>query len=105
MEVTGKRFVGIDLGKRTWEMVIVKQNGKLEKDETVEKKVFHNGKTTAEGRATLYKKLESGDTVALEAGNLAFIIAKEIEKAVGCKVIVLNPYQLAVIYASYKKTR
>ncbi|MDR3301466.1 MAG: hypothetical protein LBT01_02910 [Spirochaetaceae bacterium] len=65
MEVTGKRFVGIDLCKRTWEMVIVKQNGKLEKDGTVEKKVFHNGKTSAEGRATLYKKLGYGDKESL----------------------------------------
>jgi hypothetical protein len=32
-------------------MVIVKESGKLEKDETGESKVFHNGKTTAEGRA------------------------------------------------------
>jgi transposase len=35
---------------------------------------------------------------------MAFIMAKEIEQAVGCRVYVLNPSQLAVIYASMKKT-
>jgi len=89
------RYVGIDLGKRTYEMAIVGKQGKV---------TFTNGKTTIEGRQMLYKKLCSKDKVALEAGNLAFIMAKEIEAIVGCQVYVLNPYQLVIIYKSMKKT-
>jgi transposase len=63
-----------------------------------------NGKTSVAGRQGLYKKLHATDKVVLEAGNLAFIMAKEIEAAVGCKVYVLNPSQLALIYGSMKKT-
>jgi len=89
------RCVGIDLGKRTYEVAIVGKDGKVTKS---------NGKTYVDGRQKLYKKLLPGDKVALEAGNMAFIMAKEIEKAVGCRVYVLNPGQLAIIYASMKKT-
>jgi hypothetical protein len=42
--------------------------------------------------------------VALEAGSLAFLMAKELEAAVGCRVYVLNPHHKAVIYRSMKKT-
>jgi butyrate kinase len=76
-------------------MAIVGKDGKVQ---------MSNGKTFVTGRQALYKKLSTGDKVALEAGNLAFIMAKEIEAAVGCRVYVLNPSQLAVIYASMKKT-
>jgi len=89
------RFVGIDLGKRTYEMAIVGTGGKVTRS---------NGKTTVAGRQALCKKLRPHDKVALEAGNLAFMLAKEIEAAVGCRVYVLNPSQLSVIYQSMKKT-
>ena len=88
------RYVGIDLGKRTYEVAIVGKGG-------VKKS---NGKTCANGRQWLYKKLLPSDKVALEAGNMAFIMAKEIEAAVGCRVYVLNPSHLALIYGSMKKT-
>lgn len=89
------RYVGIDLAKRTYQVAIAGKKGKA---------VLSNGKTCADGRAALYGKLRPGDMVALEAGNMAFIMAKEIGKAVGCRVYVLNPSQLAVIYRSMKKT-
>jgi transposase len=92
---TETRFVGLDLGKRTYEMAIVGKNGKV---------AVSNGKTFAAGRQALYKKLQPGDKVALEACGMAFIMAKEIAAAVGCTVYVLNPYRLAVIYKSMKKT-
>jgi transposase len=67
--------------------------------------VFHEGKTTVDGRVRLYGKLKAGDKIALEAGNLAFIMAKEIGKAVaGCAVRVLSPSHLPVIYLTDKKT-
>jgi transposase len=89
------RYVGIDLGKRTYEMAIVGKGGKV---------TMNNGKTYTEGRQKLYKKLQLTDKVALEAGSLAFIMAKEIEASVGCQVYVLNPYRLSIIYKSMKKT-
>jgi transposase len=89
-----KRFIGIDLGKRTHQDAFV----------TGKKVVFSSGINTPDGRQALYKKLRPSDTVAIEAGNLAFIMAKEMEKAVGCKVLVLNPGSLAIIYRSMKKT-
>ena len=82
-QTTKRRYVGIDLGKRTYEMAIVGANGKVR---------VSNGRTTVEGRQKLYKKLTSNDKVALEAGNLSFIMAKELEAAVGCEIRVLNPY-------------
>jgi transposase len=90
------RHVGIDLGKRAYEIAIVGRGGKT---------TMSNGKTTVDGRQALYKKLRPWDKVALEAGNMAFIMAKEIEQAVqGCRVYVLNPSHLALIYGSMKKT-
>jgi len=95
MEGKKQRFVGIDIGKRTYEVAIVGANGKV---------TMSNGRTTVEGRQKLYQKLVSTDKVALEAGNLAFIIAKELQAAVGCEIRVLNPSHLALIYGSMKKT-
>ena len=98
MEVKTKtitRYVGIDLGKRTYELAIVGKGGKV---------VRSGGKTYPFARQNLYKKLRPGDKVAIEAGNMAFIMAKEIEAAVGCRVYVLNPSHLALIYRSMKKT-
>jgi transposase len=104
-----RRYVGIDLGKRTWVMIIVTRTGKLVKnekgeEEPEEKTGFHQGKTSAEGRAKLYQKLRKADKVALEAGNLAFLMAKEMEQAVGCEIRVLNPSHLPIIYKTDKKT-
>jgi hypothetical protein len=65
----GKRFVGLDVGKRTYEAAVIGAGGKVTRG---------NGKTTLEGRVKLYAKLRKEDKVVLEAGNLAFIMAKEI---------------------------
>ena len=40
----------------------------------------------------------------MEATSLAFLMKKEMEKAVGCTVVILHPSRLAVIYASIKTT-
>jgi len=89
------RYVGIDLGKRTYQMAIVGKNGKV---------TMSSGRTTIEGRQKLYKKLTLEDKVALEACSLAFTMAKEMEGAVGCEIKVLNPYHLPLIYGTMKKT-
>ncbi|MDR1306692.1 MAG: transposase, partial [Treponema sp.] len=90
-----RRYMGIDLGKRTYTMAVIGKTGKVS---------LSNGRTDSEGRAALYGKLEKGDKVALEAGNLAFMMAKEIIEQVGCEVVVLNAGKLALIYGSMKKT-
>jgi len=92
---TETRYVGIDLGKRTYQMAIVDAKGKVK---------MKGGKTYVAARQSMYKKLKPSDKVALEAGAMAFMMAKEIEAAVGCKVYVLNPGQIAIIYKSMKKT-
>jgi len=90
-----RRYVGIDLGKRTYAIAVIGKSGKVS---------HSNGRTSSEGRAALYGKLEASDKVALEAGNLAFIMAWEIIEQVGCEVVVLNAGKLALIYGSMKKT-
>ena len=89
MEAEKRRFVGIDLGKREYTMAIIGKNGKMS---------IHNGKTHDQGRQALYKKLEQTDKVALEAGNLAFNVAREIMEQIGSEVRVLNSAKLPFIW-------
>lgn len=89
-----KRFVGIDLGKRTYEMKIIGINGKV---------TGTNGQTNPSERKLLYRKLLATDRVAIEVCSLGMVMAKEIQKEVGCEVVLLNPSQLVLIYRSLKK--
>lgn len=89
-----KRFVGIDLGKRTYEMKIIGINGKV---------TGTNGQTNPSGRKLLYRKLLATDRVAKEVCSLGMVMAKEIQKEVGCEVVLLNSSQLVLIYRSLKK--
>ena len=95
MKEEKRRFVGIDLGKREYTMAIIGVNGKM--------KDFH-GKTSAQGRQAMYRLLEKTDKVALEAGNLAFIMAYEIQEKVDCEVRVLNSAKLPFIWDAPTKT-
>ena len=94
MEVAG-RFVGIDLGKRTYEMCIVDWQGKIKRS---------GCKTDFAGIDRLCEKLHADDAVAIEACNPAFRIERAIRKSVGCKVCIMNAGRLAVIYMSTRKT-
>ena len=89
-----RRFVGIDLGKRTYEIKFIGANGKV---------TGTNGLTSKAGRKELYRKLSPSDRVAMEACSLASVMAKEMSKEVGCDVVILNPSQIALIYRSVKK--
>ena len=91
-----KRFVGIDLSKRTYEAVAITVN-----PQTITR---WNGKLDLRGRKCLLDKLHSGDTIALEAGTASFKIAKEIQSKQGVMVVVLNAANVAIIHASLKKT-
>jgi transposase len=95
MEAERRRFVGIDLGKREYTMAVIGKTGKMS---------IHQGKTSIQGRQALYKKLERTDKVALEAGNLAFIMAREIQERVGSEVRVLNSAKLPFIWDAPTKT-
>jgi transposase len=95
MEERKRRYVGIDLGKREYTMAIIGTNGKMS---------IHLGKTSIQGRQALYKKLEATDKVALEAGNLAFMMAREIMEKVGSEVRVLNSAKLPFIWDAPTKT-
>jgi hypothetical protein len=95
MEAEKRRYVGIDLGKREYTMAVIGKNGKTS---------IHHGKTSIQGRQGLYRLLEKGDKVALEAGNLAFIMAREIMERAGSEVRVLNSAKLPLIWDSPTKT-
>ena len=95
MEREKRRYVGIDLGKREYTMAIIGRNGKMS---------VHHGKTSVQGRQSLYGQLEKSDKVALEAGNLAFIMAREIMERVGSEVRVLNAAKLPFIWDAPTKT-
>jgi len=95
MEGEKRRYVGIDLGKREYTMAIIGRNGKMG---------IHKGTTMEKGRAALYRLLEKSDKVALEAGNLAFRMAREIVQQVGSEVRVLNTAKLPLIWDSPTKT-
>jgi transposase len=89
-----KNIVGIDTGKKWLEVVRLNGDDKIERFKT---------RSNHDGEADLFRWLKSEDTVVLEAGNQAFRIAKRIRK-LGNEVIVLNPGDVATIYASLKKT-
>ena len=95
MEEEKRRYVGIDLGKREYTMAIIGRNGKVS---------IHNGKTSIQGRQGLYRLLEKSDKIALEAGNLAFIMSREIQNQVGSFVRVLNSAKLPFIWDAPTKT-
>jgi hypothetical protein len=96
MKEEKRRYVGIDLGKRSYTIAVIGNHGKV---------TTSNGKTDIESRLALYKKLEATDKVALEAGNMAFMMAQEMQERVGCEVVVLNSGKLALIYGSMKSKR
>jgi transposase len=90
-----ERFVGIDLAKRTMEVCVVSDGAAIER---------HGLKTDAEGRRRLCRLLRKGDTVGLEVCAYATGLVRQLNREVGCKVLMLNPGQLQVIWKSAKKT-
>jgi transposase len=95
MEEAQRRYVGIDVGKREYLMAIIGKNGKIN---------IHTGTTSIQGRAALYRQLEPGDRIGLEAGNLAFIMAREIQERVGSTVLVMHTEKLRIIWDTDTKT-
>ena len=94
MEVA-ENAVGLDLGKRTYEMCLITKDNKV---------IRTGGKTDFSGLDKLCTKLSKDDVVAMEACNLAFRIERILSEKVGCRVIILNPGRLAIIFMSTRKT-
>jgi transposase len=90
-----ERFVGIDLAKRTMEVCIVSDGQPIKR---------HGFKTDEEGRKMLCRLLKKTDTVALEVCSYATVLVRIVNREVGCKVLMLNPGRLQVIWKSMKKT-
>jgi hypothetical protein len=59
---------------------------------------IHQGKTGIQGRQALYRLLGKGGKTAPEAGNPAFIFAREIRERAGSRVRVLNAAKLPFIW-------
>jgi transposase len=89
-----KKYVGIDVGKRSIMVMRIEEGSKTE--------TFSCGTTPAQ-LEKLMGWISKTDIVVLEAGNLAFRIARMLI-AKGCETCVLNPSDLATIYNSLKKT-
>jgi transposase len=95
MEQRNGRFVGIDLAKKSMEICVLSEGMATARA---------SYRTDATGRARLASSLRKNDTVAVEACSLAFVLARQLEREVGCRVHVLNPGKLAVIWQSTRKT-
>jgi transposase len=95
MEGSNRRYVGIDLAKRTMEVCILRPDGKSTR---------WSSKTDVEGRKRLAKQLGADDVVGVEACVFAFSLERYLRQVVGCEVIVLNAGRLAIIHQSTNKT-
>lgn len=89
------RYVGIDLGKKTLQAVALCDD---------RKPMWFKSTTETQSLENLCRWLQPGDLVAIEAGNLSFRLAKQLMRLENINVVVLNPSELATIYASLKKT-
>lgn len=95
MEQSAVRFIGIDLAKRSMEVCILSDG---------EKAIRQSYRTDANGRLRFINELQPTDTVAMEACSFAFVLTREIAAHIPCRVVVLNPGKLAIIYKSTRKT-
>lgn len=91
-----RRFIGIDLAKKSYVAHIVSPGS--DKGRAV------SGKTTSAGLQKLYTLLDQSDLVSIECTAQATWLTRQIIEKVGCKVYLLNAGDLAIIYRSTKKT-
>jgi transposase len=89
-----RRYVGIDLAKRTMEVCIVEG-----------KQIERHGLTTDEkGRKILALLLRKTDVVGYEVCSYGNRLARTLQNEVGCQVTPLNAGELRIIWKSRKKT-
>ena len=91
-----RRYVGLDLAKRTMEVCILSDE---------EASLSMSGvKTDESGRKRLVKFLKQTDVVGMEACAYAFMLKRYLDKEVRCTVYILNPGKLQMIWKSTRKT-
>ena len=96
MVAEARRYVGLDLAKRTMEVCIFSDE---------EDNLSLSGvKTDESGRRRLARLLKQNDVVGMEACSYAFMLKRFIDKEVGCTVYILNPGKLQMIWKSTRKT-
>jgi transposase len=95
MEQTMTRFIGVDLSKKSMEVCVLVEGRPA---------VRSRYATDAHGRTRFCASLTKADRVAVEACSLAFVLARHIGREVGCRVLILNPGKLALIWQSMRKT-
>jgi transposase len=89
-----RRYVGIDLAKRTMEVCIIES-----------KRIERHGLTTDEkGRRILSLLLRKTDVVGYEVCSYGNRLARTLQNEVGCTVTPLNAGELRIIWKSRKKT-
>jgi transposase len=91
-----KRFIGLDLAKRTVE-VCIRCEGELPQR-------MSGIRTDEQGRERLASLLRSDDVVGMEACSIAFLLGRYLRNTVGCTVYILNPGKLQLIWKSTRKT-
>lgn len=91
-----KRFIGLDLAKRTVE-VCIRCEGELSQR-------MSGIRTDEQGRERLASLLLSDDVVGMEACSIAFLLGRYLRNTVGCTVYILNPGKLQLIWNSTRKT-
>jgi transposase len=89
-----RRYVGIDLAKRTMEVCIL-EGTKIER---------HGLRTDEKGRQILMLLLRETDVVGYEVSSFGNRLARAMEKEIGCQVVPLNAGELWIIWKSRKKT-
>jgi transposase len=89
-----RRFVGIDLAKRTMEVCVL-EGGKIER---------RSFRTDVKGRQMLARMLRKTDKVGVEMCCCSALLTRELEAAAGCRVYNLNAGELRIIWKSRKKT-
>ncbi|EMG11181.1 transposase [Leptospira interrogans serovar Grippotyphosa str. LT2186] len=95
MESQEVKYVGVDCGKKSIEVV------RINSENSLERRQFS---TTESGINNLLQWLTLNDIVGLEAGILNLLELQNQYLNKGVQVIVLNPGNLATIYQSLKKT-
>jgi hypothetical protein len=86
--------VGIELAK--WRMeVCILEGGKIER---------HGLTTDQKGRQILTLFLRKEEVEGYEVSSYGNLLARVMEKEVGCQVVALNAGELRIIWKSRKKT-
>jgi transposase len=96
MNNSQRRFVGLDLAKRTVEVCMLCEGEKLPGMSGI--------RTDEKGRERLASLLCQDDVVGMEACSIAFLLGRYLRDTVGCTVYILNPGKLQMIWKSTRKT-